>query len=178
MPLIPVHNLQSLRSTHVATQVCSLVDLPAPGYPAGSRPPPAASTASPAALPVVYWWRDDPQGRHRRIRERFPYEQCPWTHKGKGERWLQALERTGVENVRARLAHTMSGSAGSIAIGTETSITIGFVQEWLAWHDARKLAQEARFRRAQVWWTRWAAIAASIAAGSAAIGWAWTLLAK
>ncbi len=110
--------------------------------------------------------------------ERFPYKQCPWTHKGKGERWLQALERTGVENVRARLAHTMSGSAGSIAIGTETSITIGFVQEWLAWHDARKLAQETRFRRAQVWWTRWAAIAASIAAGAAAIGWAWTLLAK
>ena len=112
-----------------------------------------------------------------KIGERFPYEQCPWTHEGKGERWTQTLERTGPENVRAVLAHYSGGSPGTISIGTEP-VTRGFAQEWLAWHDARKATQETKFRRAQIWWTRWAAIAASVAAISAAVGWAWTIFAK
>jgi hypothetical protein len=80
--------------------------------------------------------------------ERFPYEECEW---GRGDpnqkRWYDALlERTGPENVRARLAQTNAGSLGSIAIGKEISMTIGFAQEWLAWHDKKKAEREAEFR--------------------------------
>jgi hypothetical protein len=108
--------------------------------------------------------------------ERFPYEKSTWVHHDpeRSRRWYEVLERTGPENVRARLAQTDAGSAGSIAIGTEISLTIGFAQEWLAWHDRRKVEREAAFRRAQIYWTRWAAVAASVAALAAAIGWALT----
>jgi hypothetical protein len=80
-------------------------------------------------------------------------------------------DRTGPENVRARLAQTNAGSAGSIAIGTEINMTIGFAQEWLAWHDKQKAEREAQFRRRQIYWTRWAAWAASVAALAAVFGW-------
>ena len=127
----------------------------------------------------VSWpWRSA-CGYHATMQERFPYEQCQW---GKNDpvqkRWYEALERTGPENVRARLAQTDAGSAGSIAIGTEQSLTIGFAQEWLAWHDRQKAEREAKFRRRQIFWTAWAAIAASVAALAAAIGWALTTWGK
>jgi hypothetical protein len=103
---------------------------------------------------------------------RFPYEDSPWGGSGaQAERWYNTLERTGVENVRARLSQTDAGSPGSISIGTEHSVTIGFAQEWLAWHDRQKAEREASFRSAQIFWTRWAALAASLAALAAAIGW-------
>jgi hypothetical protein len=59
--------------------------------------------------------------------KRFPYEHSIWssnepeTQRG----WCEALERTGVENVPARLAQTDAGAPGIISIGTELSITIG-----------------------------------------------------
>jgi hypothetical protein len=114
--------------------------------------------------------------------DRFPHEQSPWTpdNPQKAERWLSALERTGVENVRSRLAQLEygRGSAADMTIGTEQAVTVGFAQEWLAWHDNKKAAQERDFRAAQVFATRWAAGAASLAAIAAAIGWAWTILHK
>jgi IstB-like ATP binding protein len=67
-------------------------------------------------------------------------------------------------DVRARLAQVDAGSAGAIAIGSETMMTKGFAEEWLAWKDQRKAEREDRFRQMRVFWTRWAALAASIAA--------------
>jgi hypothetical protein len=112
--------------------------------------------------------------------ERFPYETCSWPGDTPeiSERWLAALERNGVENVRARLAQNDAGSRGSMAIGTEAGITKGFAQEWIAWHDRRKSERETARHNRQIFWTRIAAIAASIAGASAAIGWAWTIFHK
>jgi hypothetical protein len=113
------------------------------------------------------------------MQERFPYEQSTNGSGGdheKARRWYEVLERTGPENVRARLAQINAGSAGSVAIGTEVSMTIGFAQEWLAWHDRQKTEREANFRRRQIFWTACAALAASVAALSAVVGWALKIL--
>lgn len=114
--------------------------------------------------------------------DRFPYEESTWapTEPERQRRWYDALERTGPENVRARLAQVPAGVGGgaSIPIGTETSVTLGFAQEWLAWHDRRKAERESGFRSDQIFWTRWAAFAASIAALAAAVGWIITVWRK
>jgi|SRR6185369_7581607 hypothetical protein len=71
-----------------------------------------------------------------------------------------------------------SRTFASISIGTEQAVTVGFIQEWLAWHDVGKAEREHKFRSAQVFATRWAAGAATVAALAAAVGWAWTILHK
>ena len=105
--------------------------------------------------------------------ERFPFEQSHWAPKEPEQqrRWHDALETTAPENVRAILAQLPfgMGSAASIPLGT-THITVGFAQEWLAWHDRQKAEREALFRRKQIFGTWWTALAASIAAAAAAIG--------
>jgi hypothetical protein len=109
---------------------------------------------------------------------RFPYEKCQW-NSGEPERqrrWCEVLEPMGVENVRARLAQTDAGSPGAISIGTEHALTIGFAQEWLAWHDRHRVERETLFRSRQIFWTRWAALAASVAAAATAIGWLITII--
>lgn len=109
----------------------------------------------------------------------FPYRECTWhIEDSTSERWLMALERTGTENVRRRLAQTDAGSRGSIVVGTETSVTIGFAEEWLAWRDRIKAEHDVERHERQIWWTRTAALAACAAAASAAIGWSWTILHK
>lgn len=111
--------------------------------------------------------------------DRFAYEASRWSagQPDQAKRWFDELEMTGPRNVRARLAQTDAGSGGSIAVGA-AQMTIGFAQEWLAWHDRRREAvEEARHRRT-VFWTRWAAVAATVAGASAAIGWAWTIFHK
>jgi hypothetical protein len=112
--------------------------------------------------------------------DRFPYEQSSWAPSDTEQqrRWYDALERTGTESVRARLAQLYVGSSAAIAIGTETSLTKGFAEEWLAWHDRKKSERETSFRRDQIFWTRWAAIAATVASLAAAIGWALTAYRK
>jgi hypothetical protein len=112
--------------------------------------------------------------------ERFPYEQSQWVPKSPDEqrRWFEALEKIGPENVRSRLAQVPAGSGAVISIGTEIGMTVGFAQEWLAWHDRRKAERETHFRQAQIHWTRWAAMAASIAAAAAVIGWILTIWRK
>jgi hypothetical protein len=92
--------------------------------------------------------------------------------------WFDELELTGPQNVRARLAQTNASSAGAIGIGAVPVMTIGFAQEWLAWHDRQKAAGEAARHERQIFWTRLAAISATVAGTSAAIGWAWTILLK
>jgi hypothetical protein len=109
----------------------------------------------------------------------FPFRECSWHHNDEQSiKWVAALEKNGPENVRARLAQTDAGPASAWAIGTERGITIGFAQEWLAWHDRRRSEREATFRRRQIFWTRWAAVAASFAATAALVGWAITIYLK
>jgi hypothetical protein len=104
--------------------------------------------------------------------KRFPYEeQTMWTTPEQGRGWYEILESIGAANVRARLAQVNTSSHGSIAIGTETSMTVGFVRAWLAWQDKQAAEREQNFRRAQIFRTRWADLAASTAAIAAAIGW-------
>lgn len=83
--------------------------------------------------------------------------------------WVHSLEMIGPENVRARLAQTDAGPGGAIPIGMVHAMTIGFAQQWLAWHDRRKSEREASFRSTQIYWTRWAAMSATVAAAAAAI---------
>jgi hypothetical protein len=111
--------------------------------------------------------------------QRFPYENSEW-HCGESERWLQALERYGPEIVRAILAGPYGnvGSRASIGVGTVIDIPKGFAQEWLAWHDQQKSARETSFRTSQIFWTRWAALAATLAGVATAIGWAFTIYSK
>jgi hypothetical protein len=111
--------------------------------------------------------------------DKFPYRSSTWHESDdSSERWLLALEKTGPENVRARLLQTNAGSGGSIAIGREVAMTIGFAQEWLGWRDRVKSERAIARHERQIWWARAAAIAASIAGLSAAIGWGWTILFK
>ena len=113
------------------------------------------------------------------FKDRFPYETCRWSagQPDQANRWFDELELTGPLNVRARLAQADAGSVGSVAIGA-LHMTIGFAQEWLAWHDRQKSASEVARHERQIFWTRLAAISATIAGASAAIGWAWTIFHK
>ena len=81
--------------------------------------------------------------------------------------WFEELETIGVQNVRARLAQFDAGSGGAIAIGSVQYLTIGFAQEWLAWHDRKREALEAHRHNQEVFWTRFAALAATVAAAAA-----------
>jgi len=109
--------------------------------------------------------------------DRFPYETSRWAGAGPNEasEWYDELERLGPQNVRARLAQSNAGSRGAIAIGSVNAMTVGFAQEWLAWHDKRREALEEQRHRRQVFWTRFAALAATATAIAGAIGWAWTI---
>jgi hypothetical protein len=73
---------------------------------------------------------------------RFPYERSTWTtNHEQARRWYKALELAGVEPVRDQVRAALArgaGSPGGIPIWTEQSVTIGFCQEWLSWHDRRK----------------------------------------
>ena len=104
---------------------------------------------------------------------RFPYETSEWASADavQNRAWYQALERMAPENVRATLAATGNevGSRAVIHIGAQ-AMTKGFAQEWLAWHDAQKVQRENTFRADQIYWTRWAALAATGAVLVAAIG--------
>jgi len=78
-------------------------------------------------------------------------------------------------------AYANVGSRAAIGVGTVIDIPKGFAQEWLYWQDQQKAAREDAFRRRQILWTRWAALAASLAALAAAVGWAfniWSSLGK
>jgi hypothetical protein len=77
--------------------------------------------------------------------QQFPYEKSPW-NSPHGVRWLDALERTGVEGVRIRLGQNDCGSAGALAIGKELTVTRGFAEEWLTWRAARAAEREQSFR--------------------------------
>jgi len=112
--------------------------------------------------------------------DHFPYETSRWggAEPQQVRDWFDELERLGPQNVRARLAQSDAGSRGAIAIGSVNSMTIGFAQEWLAWHDRRQEALAEQRHRRQVFWTRFAALAATATAIAGTVGWAWTILHK
>jgi hypothetical protein len=98
--------------------------------------------------------------------ERFPYEKYDrWSQKlDQRKHWTEELEQAGTENVRAQLALSGVSSGGDlIGIGPDP-ITKGFAQQWLAWHDARRRAEDERRQNQIYYWTRAAAIGALIAA--------------
>jgi hypothetical protein len=78
------------------------------------------------------------------IENHFSYETCRWSagQIDRAKQWHDELELSGPQNVRARLAQTNAGSAGNVAIGA-TQMTIGFAQEWLAWHDRKKIQRRS-----------------------------------
>ena len=112
--------------------------------------------------------------------DRFPYETSRWAGGGQAKDWFDELQRLAPQNVRARLAQINAGSGAAIAIGNVTTMTIGFAQEWLAWHDQKREALEAQRHNREVFWTRFAALAATVAAAAAAavIGCAWAIFHK
>lgn len=112
---------------------------------------------------------------------KYPLEKANFApnDKAMAESWLFSLEMIGPENVRARLAQNAQfGPGAAIPIGMVQHMTIGFAEQWLAWHDRQKSDREASFRTRQIFWTRLAAIAAGSAATAAVIGWAWTIYSK
>lgn len=112
-------------------------------------------------------------------KDRFPYEASRWSagQPDQAKRWFDELEIIGVHNVRARLAQVNAGSGGSVPIGA-TQMTIGFAQEWLAWYDQKREALEAQRHNREVFWTRFAALAATVAAAAAVFGVLWTIFHK
>lgn len=80
------------------------------------------------------------------------------------KQWLQALEKLGAQNVAIRLAQTGGGSASDIGgIGT-TSITRGFIEDWLRIKQVEKDELETRRYRFVIFWAFIAAVAGVIAA--------------
>ena len=81
--------------------------------------------------------------------QRFPYEKSTWGQGDEQRRWYEALERATPDIVRGQLARLAPhvGSRGSFSVGTENSITVGFAQDWLAWHDSEKTRRAAVSRR-------------------------------
>lgn len=112
--------------------------------------------------------------------DRFPYETSRWApgQPEQAKRWFDEPEMIGPQNVRARLAQTDAGSVGAFAIGSIPHLTIGFAQEWLAWYDRRREALEAQRHNREVFWTRFAALAATVAAAAAVFGVLWTIFYK
>jgi hypothetical protein len=75
--------------------------------------------------------------------DRFPYEESRWSpgQPDQARRWFEELETQSPLTVRNRLAQTDAGPAGVVTIGT-TQMTIGFAEDWLAWHDRTRQAME------------------------------------
>jgi hypothetical protein len=104
---------------------------------------------------------------------RFPYERSRrWANEAQARRWYEACESQGVEQVRAQVNAALArgaGPPGSIPISTVPSVTIGFCQEWLSWHDSRKASREDAHRRRQIFWVIVGAVVVPVIL--AIIGW-------
>ena len=87
--------------------------------------------------------------------DQFPHEASQWapTEPGLAQRWNDELEKLSVQTVRARLAQTDAGSAGAAFIGS-VQMTVGFAEEWLAWHDRKRQAAESKPHKKH--WLDWA----------------------
>jgi hypothetical protein len=89
--------------------------------------------------------------------DRFLYEGSRWSpaQPDEAKRWCEELETQSPQNVRNRLAQTNAGPAGAVTIGT-TQMTIGFAEDWLAWHDRkREVSEEKRHKKHWLDWAGW-----------------------
>jgi hypothetical protein len=108
--------------------------------------------------------------------QRFPYERAGWaSNPEEAKRWFEELEKVGPRNVRAVLAQTAGSSGAAISIGSVPVMTLGFAQEWLAWHDQKREVVEEQRHNLDVYRTRLAALGAIVAAAAAVIGCAWSI---
>jgi hypothetical protein len=117
----------------------------------------------------------------KRSEPKYPLDKAIFgpNDKAMAESWVYSLEMTGPENVRARLAQNAGfGPGAAIPIGMVQNMSIGFAEHWLAWHDRQKSERESTFRARQIFWTRFAAIAAAFAATAGVMGWIWTVATK
>jgi hypothetical protein len=94
---------------------------------------------------------------------RFKWRSSRWAPDtaDQAERWIEALESTGVENVTQTLARTYpAGSQAAVWIGG-AQMTKGFAEHWLA--DETK--REARSRTRRTFWTASSAVGSVVASG-------------
>jgi hypothetical protein len=70
---------------------------------------------------------------------RFRYEKNEtWTQDNDVKRrWYEALEAMGPDRVRADMTNVRGGPPGCINIGAGRNVTIGFIYDWLTWHERR-----------------------------------------
>ncbi len=109
---------------------------------------------------------------------KYPLEKAVFgpSDRSLADSWLHSLEMIGPENVRARLAQSAGlGPGAAIPIGMTTHMSIGFAEQWLAWHDRQKSERENAFKAKQIFWTRFAALSAATAATAAVTGWILTI---
>ena|SRR5215471_3462300 len=111
-------------------------------------------------------------------RKKTVHGQAAPPDRDRAKAWYEALERIGPSAVRARLAQESASSHAAMNISTIPIMTKGFAEEWLAWRDQQATKREAEFRTRQIFWTRFAALAASVAASAAVIGWIITIWRK
>jgi hypothetical protein len=96
-------------------------------------------------------------------RARFNWKSSRWApdNADQAERWIEALDSTGVENVAQTLARTYpAGSQAAVWIGG-AQMTKGFAEHWLA----DKTKREARSRTWQAFWTAASAVGRVVASG-------------
>lgn len=76
---------------------------------------------------------------NRNMARRFRDKQSEW-HSENSPQWLKELERLGPERVRQYLApYTQQGPRAAIPIGQVRDVTKGYVLDWLACQDKRKV---------------------------------------
>jgi hypothetical protein len=85
---------------------------------------------------------------------RLPYEKSRWTpaQPDQAKQWSEELETQSPLNVRNRVGQTDAGPDGAVTIGT-TQMTIGFAEDWLAWHDRQRETSESKPHRKH--WLDW-----------------------
>jgi hypothetical protein len=105
---------------------------------------------------------------------RFPYETSEWGQSVEDRRhWYEGLERFGPEAVRVRVAQEPKTLDETTVLTSQLTPLIGFVWEWVKWHDDQKAAAEERRQDRMERTARrstQAAIAAAVAAFLSAIG--------
>ena len=104
----------------------------------------------------------------RKRLKRPPFENR-WTSGARGWRWYVALERLGVDQVRAELALQELLPQTQLA---DLAIAPGFVRDWLAFHERRARRSTLRWRVTLAGLAGIAAAGAWVAAWS--IGATWT----
>jgi hypothetical protein len=96
---------------------------------------------------------------------RFRDKQSEWRSENSPQ-WLKELERLGPERVRQYLApYTQQGPRAAIPIGTARDVTKGYVVDWLAWQDRRKVN-----------WSKWGVIIGGILSATALVSSNWSAI--